>query len=302
VNCNLCDGNRYEFFTSVGGYKFVRCEECGLVYLNPRPAQQKTREEYSGDYQIKRLLEQEPRTKEEIEEEISKNIGRVEEVVKRFGNKGKLLDIGCGAGFFIACLKRYGWDVMGVEVSEWAAKFAKEKLKLKVLLGSFEDVEIGDLFDLITMYHILEHLPNPLKSLKQVSRLLAADGVLIIKGPNLGGFDRIWHGKNWRGYSDRTHLYHFTPKTYRMILEKAGFHAQWIAFQYWDPIAHLMETRLGDGIRADHPSHAIEQLHQGRRYNGPLFKGISAIMLAAARLLNLKGRDLTVYAKKRKNP
>ncbi len=256
---------------------------------------------YTIEYYKKRGIIQESQTKEGIEEEINKNIGRAEEIVKQFGKEGKLLDIGCGAGFFIACLKRYGWDVRGIDISEWATNFAREKLDLHVLMGSIEDVEISDQFDVITMYHILEHLSHPLQSLKKVSEKLSNDGVLVVKGPNLASFDRIWHGTNWRGYTVQYHFYYFTQKTYQMLLERAGFSIQKIVFQYWDPISRLKEIKLGDGIRADHPSDVFEKFYRSKEYNNLIFKGIYKIGYVIARLLNLKGRDLTIYAKKRSN-
>jgi len=151
------------------------------------------------------------------------------------------------------------------------------------------------------MYHTLEHLPYPLQSLKRVSELLADDGVLIIKGPNLGSFDRIWHDKrarDWRGYDVPFHLYHFTPKTYQMILEKAGFSVQKVTFQYWDPVAHLMEIMLGDGIR-DHPPDVTKNFKKSKIDNNPIFRYIDRSIRIVARLLNLKDKDLTIYAKKR---
>lgn len=298
VNCNLCDNNEYKLFKEIDGYRLVKCKWCGLVYLNPRPTQQEISEEYSAEYHIERLLRQEPKTEDKIEEEIKKNIGRAEEIVKQFGNKGKLLDIGCSAGFFIACLKRYGWNVTGIDISEWASKFARERLGLKVFTGIVEDIQFNEKFDVITMYHVLEHLPDPVGTSKRVSEIITDNGVLIVKGPNLASFDRTWHGKNWRGYSDQTHLYYFTPKTYQMVLEKAGFSVQKMVFQYWDPVTHLMEIRLGDGIRADHPPDAIERFNKSKTYNNLIFKSINKMVYITAKLLNLKGRDLTIYAKK----
>lgn len=296
INCNLCNSNEYKLFKEIDGYRLVKCSNCGLVYLNPRPSQQEINEEYSAEYHIERLLGQEPKTEKEIEQEINKNIGRAEEIVKRFANKGKLLDIGCGAAFFIACLKRYGWDVTGIDISEWASKCAREKLGLNVFTGSVGEIQLKERFDVITMYHNLEHLPDPVRTLKRVSEMLNKDGVLIIKGPNLASFDRVWHGENWRGYDLPFHLYHFTPQTYQMILEKAGFSVQKIIFQYWNPIAHLMEIKLGDGIRADHPPDAIEIFY--KRRDNLFLKSISKMMHITAKLLNLKGRDLTIYSKK----
>lgn len=298
VNCNLCNANKYTIFKEIDGYRLVKCKGCGLVYLNPRPTQQEIHEQYSAGYHIERLLGQEPKTQEEIGQEISKNTGRAEEIVKQFGDKRKLLDIGCGAGFFIACLKGYDWDVTGIDVSEWASGFARDKLGLNVFTGGVEDVPFNEQFDVITMYHVLEHLPNPLKTLKRVSEILANDGVLVIKGPNLASFDRIWHGKNWRGYDPPFDLYHFNPKTYRMMLTKAGLSIQKIVFQYWDPLAHLLEIRLGDGLRGDHPSDVIENFYRSRGCNNVIFKGINKITHTITRLLSIKGRDLTIYAKR----
>lgn len=296
INCNLCNSNEYKLFKEIDGYQLVKCKQCGFVYLNPRPTQQETNEEYSAEYHIERLLGQEPKTEKEIEQEINKNIGRAEEIVKQSGNKGKLLDIGCGAAFFIACLKKYGWDVTGIDISEWASEFARKKLGLNVFTGNVGEVQLKERFDVITMYHNLEHLPDPLKTLKRVLELLSDDGILVVKGPNLSGFDRIWHGSNWRGYSDKSHLYYFIPKTYQTMLEKAGFSVQKIIFQYWGPVAHLMEIRLGDGIRADHPPDAIKRFKTDDNYFLNIIDKMTCIM---AKLLNLKGRDLTIYAKKR---
>lgn len=296
INCNLCNSNEYKLFKKIDGYRLVKCKQCGLVFLNHCPTQWEINEEYSAEYHIERLLVQEPKTEKEIEQEINKNIGRVEEIVKRFGAKGKLLDIGCGTGFFIACLKRYGWDVTGIDISDWASGFARKKLRLNVFTGTVEHSLFDKRFDVVTMYHILEHLPDPLGTLKKISEIIADDGFLVIKGPNLASFDRIWHGSNWRGYSDKSHLYYFTPKTYQMMLEKAGFSVQKIMFQYWDPIAHLMEIRLEDGIRADHPPDAIKRF---KTHNNCFFKIIDKMTYIMAKLLNLKGRDITIYAKKR---
>ena len=170
INCNLCNSNEYKLFKEIDGYRLVKCRNCGLVYLNPRPSQQEIKEKYSVEYHIKRLLKGETKTAKEIEGRINKNIGRAEEIVSQFGNKGKLLDIGCSDGFFITCLRRYGWDVSGVDISEWATEFARKKLELNVFTGTVEDIQYNEKYDIITMYHILEHFPNPIESFKKSFR------------------------------------------------------------------------------------------------------------------------------------
>jgi len=170
INCNLCNSNEYKLFKEIDGYRLVKCRNCGLVYLNPRPSQQEIKEKYSAEYHIKRLLKEETKTAKEIEGRINKNIGRAEEIVSQFGNKGKLLDIGCSAGFFITCLRRYGWNVSGIDISEWATEFARKKLELNVFTGTVEDIQYNEKYDIITMYHILEHFPNPIESFKKSFR------------------------------------------------------------------------------------------------------------------------------------
>lgn len=300
VNCNLCNSNEYELFKEIDSHRLVKCKRCGLVYLNPRlTPRQEVNEEYSADYYIKIFLRQESKTKEEIEEEVNKNIGRAEEISGECNKGGKILDIGCGLGFFMACLKRYGWDVTGIDISEWATNFAKEKLGLNVFTGIIENIEFNTQFDVITIYHVLEHLSDPLKTLRRITEIIANEGILIIKGPNLASFDAIWHGRNWRGYDDRTHRYYFTPKTYEMILEKAGFFIQKMIFQYWNLATHLMEMRLGNGMRADHSPDVLERFNKSKEYNNLIFKATNKIGYTMTKLLGLKGRDLTIFAKKR---
>jgi len=297
VKCNLCNSNEYKPFKEINDCQLVKCKRCGLVYMNPRPTQQEINQQYSAEYHIERLLSKEPKTEEEIEQQINKNIGRAEEIAKRFGNKGKLLDIGCSTGFFMVCLKRCGWDISGVDVSNWASKFARDKLGLSVFTGSVEEIEFKDQFDVVTMNHTLEHLSDPFGTLRRVSEILINGGILIIKGPNFASFDRTWHGTNWRGYSDRGHLYYFTPRTYCMALEKAGFCVQKIIFQYWDPVAHFKEIRLGDGIRVDHPPDAITK-SAFNDHNNHFLRAAGKALRVTARVLELRGRDLTIYANK----
>jgi 2-polyprenyl-3-methyl-5-hydroxy-6-metoxy-1,4-benzoquinol methylase len=303
TNCSLCNSNGYTIFKKVDSYQLMRCKRCGLVSLNPLQVPQEINKEYSAEYHIDRLLKKEPQTEEEIEEEINKTIEMAEEIGKQFVKRGKLLDIGCSAGFFMACLKRYGWDVTGIDISEWAGKFAMDRLGLEVFTGNIEDIQFSDKFNVVTMNHVLEHLSDPLRTLKKVSEIIAKDGVLIINGPNLNSFDRIWHGVNWRGYDLPYHLYHFTPITYQAMLEKAGFSVQRIIFRYWDPISHLLEIKLGDGIRADHHPHAFEGITKRNIYQKAkknyVLKVITKIIRIMARVSCLRGRDLTIYAKKK---
>ncbi|MFC1576780.1 class I SAM-dependent methyltransferase [Candidatus Omnitrophota bacterium] len=270
-----------------------------MVYLNPRPAKNEILKQYTAEYHVETLLGKKLESQGEIEAQIRKFDIRAEELTEKFGPGKSLLDIGCSAGFFMASLKKYGWAVSGLDVTEWAVKFARDRLSLDARVGTVEDISFDKKFDVITLFQILEHYFDPVGSLKKMIGLLREGGTLVIKGPNLASFDRVWHGKKWLGFHTPYHLYYFTPETYRMMLEKAGFSVEGMVFQYWNPVVHLMEMGLGDGARADHCPDDVVKFDKSRIEIHPAFKALNRAWGVAAHVLNLKGRDVIIYAKKK---
>lgn len=291
--CKLCGNGRYAPFAKVKGYALVRCLGCGLVFLNPMPSPEEIGELYAPAYQTDKLFREEKITREFIETEIGKNDGRAKEITECFGGPGRLLDVGCGSGFFMASMKRRGWDVKGIDISEWAAEFAWKNLGLKVHTGGFDCINPDEKFDVVTMFHLLEHLTDPFAYLRGAARVLSENGRLVIKGPNLESFDRIWHGKEWRGYDVPFHLYFFTPGSYNGFLKKAGFRAERVTFQYWNAADHFLEMGP-DGPRADHAPIALA----GGKAGNIFIRTARKASHAAAKAFGLKGRDLTICAVK----
>lgn len=301
VNCNLCGENDYKTFKVFSyNYKLVKCNNCGLVYLNPRPKEEEMSEEYNENYHIDKILQSLPSGKKEINDKINKNLGRINEInkLKENINNRKILDIGCGAGFFLAGMKRSGWKVRGIEISDWAKNYAEEVLKLEVEYSSIEEADYKEKFDVITMFHVLEHLPDPSDSLLKISKFLKKDGLLFIKGPNFGSFDRMWHGKKWKGYLDKTHLYYFNIESYKNILIKNNFSISEVKPQNWNPFFHILEIFSGDGLKADHPSGFVQNRYQ-KLINNPIIKVLNKMLLIFPYIFNIKGRDVTIIAKKR---
>lgn len=275
VNCNLCSNNNFSVYLKVKGDRLVKCKECGLIYLNPRPTYWELRNMYTEHYK-----EKIPSQIKEIEREINKRKKRCEKVLKMTGKKkGRILDIGCGFGYFLACMKKYGWDTTGIDINEKVIKFAKQRLKLNVLRRSIVTFRPQKRFDAIMMFHSLEHMPNPVRTLRKISKMLFNKGMLIVGGPNFNSFDRIWHKSDWRGYTN-SHLYYFTPKTYRLVLEKAGFVVQKIEYEHWNLTQHIQEINL--------------------KYMEGVIKKLEKPFLdkVIKKCLKPKGRDLILYAKK----
>lgn len=132
-------------------------------------------------------------------------------------DKGRILDIGAGTGEFLSVAKNDGWEIKGVEPSERAKTIAKSK-------GISFVEETGELenhsFDVISMWHVLEHVPDLNKQIKELKRLLKPTGTLIIAVPNFKSFDAKHYGKFWAAYDVPIHFWHFSKTAIKILFEK----------------------------------------------------------------------------------
>jgi 2-polyprenyl-3-methyl-5-hydroxy-6-metoxy-1,4-benzoquinol methylase len=144
--------------------------------------------------------------------------------IKKVKRSGRLLDVGCGYGYFLAHCKGQGYEVNGLDVSDWAAQYAIEKLGLPVTIGQIADVTFPPQgFDIITMWHFLEHTPDPHLALQKAKSWLKTDGILVVDVPNYEGTDAQHMWEEWTGWSLPYHLWHFTLGNLRQLLHKHGF-------------------------------------------------------------------------------
>lgn len=152
---------------------------------------------------------------------------------------GRLLDVGCGSGNFLSSVRELGWDVRGVEVDSRAAARARDGLGLDVFCGTLADAALPEAsFDVVTMRHVLEHLPDPSGTLAEVYRVLRPAGQLMIEVPNIAGFAARLFRTWWFNLDLPRHCYAFTPDTLARIVQARGF-------------LHIRVTHLADtsGIR-----------------------------------------------------
>jgi 2-polyprenyl-3-methyl-5-hydroxy-6-metoxy-1,4-benzoquinol methylase len=132
-------------------------------------------------------------------------------------NKGRILDIGAGTGDFLAVAKENGWETVGVEPSDKARAIA-----LKKAVSFVEDTSglENHSFDVITMWHVLEHVPNLDNQIKELKRLLKPSGTLIVAVPNFKSFDAKHYGTFWAAYDVPIHFWHFSKKAIKTLFEK----------------------------------------------------------------------------------
>jgi SAM-dependent methyltransferase len=220
--CTLCHVSDFRIIYQRDIWKYRLCLNCRLVSLHPKPSP----EELMKNYQ--RYLPDQP-------EEITKWERMMKAVMVKSANliesrfrtgKGRLLDVGCGYGFFLKEMKSRGWQVEGVEVSQVGRRYAREKWGLHVYSEPLEDISLpNNYFDATTFLYVIEHVPDPLGLLTEVKRILKPDGLILLRWPHTTPIVRIlgpW-AKRLDLYHTPYHLYDFSPSTISKLLLDSGF-------------------------------------------------------------------------------
>ncbi|KPL19012.1 MAG: hypothetical protein AMJ93_13355 [Anaerolineae bacterium SM23_84] len=231
IACNVCESDSYvvlyegrdRLHRLGNSFRFVKCQQCGLVYLNPRPTREEMGQYYPPDYG--------PYT-HDVERAngflsgpaYRYGVAKRCRIVTRRKEAGRVLDVGCATGHFLYGMRLRGWQTFGTEFSEGAAAYARERFGLEVLVGTLQEGEFpAACFDAITIWNVLEHLPDPLATLMEVNRLLKGDGILVFSIPNWESADaRLW-GEFWVGLDMPRHLYIFPRPALDRLLVKTGF-------------------------------------------------------------------------------
>ncbi len=287
--CDFCGSTDHEKLFSAdvlyndlpGKFSIVKCQKCNLVFTNPRPTRESMNFFYpeDGTGYLKRNRPQKkkgisakiyravlreyfgyfPREKNNFLTKITlfpvfvlkNNFLRTEGVVN-FIEEGRLLDVGCSSGVFLSEMKSLGWRAKGIEPSEKASRHAKEKLSLDVACSDIDSYQAKEKFDVITMRMVLEHVYSPSKILKKVNSMLKDGGTLVLIVPDFSGFESWLYGKYAYTLQVPNHLFHFTPKTIRKYLRKAGFKGSVKTYHHSfdrDMIASLIYIKNKKSIR-----------------------------------------------------
>lgn len=237
VACDLCGSTRQTVHLCVtdhiyhlpGEFPLVRCEACGLLFINPRPDRAHIGQFYP-DLQY-HAFTQSGGLKERLLANRRRTNAR--ELLHGLPPNPQALEIGCGTGDLLVSLRDAGATVTGVEPNGAAAQTAHDRHGLTVHTGMLDDWYTqlpAASYDLIVMKYALEHVHSPRETLTQIAGLLRPGGRAVFWIPNAASLDARLFGANWRGLDAPRHLYIFTPGTIRKLGEAAGLHVTVIQF------------------------------------------------------------------------
>lgn len=210
-----------DHFLSKEYFKLELCNSCSLLFTNPRPSL-----EHIGDYYKSEEYVSHSSTKKGL---VNKAYGWVRSytlkkkisLLKQLTNGKMLLDIGAGTGHFLSKAKESGYTVLGLEPDEDARKVALSESGVELKDLSLLH-ELNEGFDIVSMWHVLEHVYHLQQDLEKIASLVNQNGVLIIAVPNYTSFDAHYYKEYWAAYDVPRHLYHFSPKSIIPLVESKG--------------------------------------------------------------------------------
>jgi 2-polyprenyl-3-methyl-5-hydroxy-6-metoxy-1,4-benzoquinol methylase len=205
-------------------FDILKCRNCSLVYLaNPPEEGQRYEDYYAGPAPDARDYDANS-TNPTLAVLYAINQQRIA-CIKAVQPAGRLLDIGCGRGFFLNTASTHGYQVEGIDISMAAIAYAHDSFRLTAEVVTIDDLAIRqERFDVITIWHVLEHFVDPFKTLQKVVSLLRDGGICVVEVPNLNSLKFLTAKRKWEGGNHP--LYHrtfFTARTLRRALLNAGF-------------------------------------------------------------------------------
>ena len=251
--CNMETDLKLELqdeFLTKETFQIHECNHCGLLTTYPPPPTEnlgqyyKSDKYYSHNNSAKGLVPFLYRKIKVINNRNKCNIALMNL------KQGKVLDIGCGTGDFLSQAKNQRWEVVGIEPNDKARDISRQKLSTHCFKPSEIETIPAKSFDVITMWHVLEHVVNLKDEITQLDRLIKDNGRVVIALPNFKSHDAEYYGAKWAAWDVPRHLHHFCKSTINSVMGAFGFELQYIKPLLWDSyyISYLSEQYCGHSL------------------------------------------------------
>jgi SAM-dependent methyltransferase len=290
VPCNLCGVDEADTLFEAGVAQLnrvVKCRRCGLMYSNPRirPADQDLIKDYDPDL-TKDVEAYDPIRFDKERMQVRDYDDTRKYLASIYPERGRLIELGCGMGFLLKAFSEDGWDGVGIEPDRGFCQFIEQNQGLKALPTILEDSGIPDgSVDVVVFLHVIEHLPDPLETLRTIYRVLKPGGHLVLETPRYDSlmFKLLRHRE--RSLNCNGHIYFFTTDSLRKLYEKAGF-------------AHRRLRYVGRSLSLDRLAWNLGVMSKSRVVQRALGKASRALKLDKARLhLNMRDMQRVIVQK-----
>lgn len=224
--CPICNHSTFNIYSNVKDhsvskeeFKIVECTQCNFTFTNPRPESGSIVKYYESDDYISHT--DKPKNLTQRIYKIARKFTLKSKInlITKFKKKGNLLDYGCGTGDFLHIAKSKGWSIMGLEINNKAREISQKKNGSDSIVSDIKELK-NLKFDIITLWHVLEHVHdlNPLMS--ELKNKLKQNGKIIVAVPNYRCADQQYYKENWAGWDVPRHLYHFDQDSMKKLISK----------------------------------------------------------------------------------
>ncbi len=232
ITCSCCNSNELNFLYEGkdrlhrldGNFALFTCHNCGVVTVRPRLSNEEIQKYYPYDYiSYPCPIQAETSRFKRFDRQfgVTRRRKKIEKYTKK--TEGKILDIGCATGVFLKEMKDHGWEAYGVEPSNYASEIALNQLDLNVYNCYLDDVNFDDnYFDIVTLWDVFEHLPDPVRTMRIIRRILKPDGFIVITTPNTESWERKIFKQYWAGWDVPRHYNIFSDKAIDRLLKDQG--------------------------------------------------------------------------------
>lgn len=281
MKCNLCGSKDMKLLYKKSTFNIMKCDKCDFVVNDKwNILCDEIRKDIDNSLSIDSVKETFEREKDVYFDRFRKELIEI----SKFKKVGRMLDIGCGYGYFLELMRKEGWEAHGIDIDKNAVEFCKQYLSLNVKYGCLDEKQYPKkYFDVITLFHVLEHITNFQKTISIIEKILKPDGIIVIDVPNVNDLRRILFRENWAQFREH-HLWYFSKSTIEFLLKKYGF--------------KTVMTRYHGGSEILFTIERIFKVNTKRIINR-YFKYLKPIKNIFTSLLNSLGfsEDIIIYAK-----